>query len=279
MATPNLQAVKRRVESATGLGFHVAGQTGPDGFSASVRPLGFERLHGFAVEVSLGYRSVSARFAPDTFAGDVVGLMAASPPEQRSEFCALAREVHSKGSVLLELDGRLADAAESTLWPERWDVLRLEMEWGPLELDSSTVDAVVAEAALAITSLVLTLLPLEILELDQVFLGQEEGAEYRTTGRGYERSPANRAACIALKGSKCAACGLDMAARYGHLGEGYIHVHHGTPVSQMGPDYVVDIEKDLFPLCPNCHSMVHKESPPVTIEALVGVLRRLSNDR
>jgi predicted HNH restriction endonuclease len=36
----------------------------------------------------------------------------------------------------------------------------------------------------------------------------------------------------------------------------------------MGEEYRLNPKTDLVPLCSNCHSMVHTESPPITPEKL-----------
>jgi predicted HNH restriction endonuclease len=89
----------------------------------------------------------------------------------------------------------------------------------------------------------------------------------------YERDPNARAACIAHYGARCQVCGLDFATRYGSRGEGFIHVHHlATLASGEGRTRQVDPVRDLRPVCPNCHVMLHRVDPPSTIEELRGVL-------
>lgn len=80
----------------------------------------------------------------------------------------------------------------------------------------------------------------------------------------YERSPQARRICLAHHGTSCAACGFSFEAVYGPEGEGFIHVHHLTPVSQLGPGYELDPIGDLVPLCPNCHYMAHRRPVPYT---------------
>jgi len=104
--------------------------------------------------------------------------------------------------------------------------------------------------------------------------GFPEGALTRILVNKYERSPKNRAACIAHYGACCLACGFDFNAQYGPLANGYIHVHHLTPISQLGPDYVINPTQELVPLCPNCHAMAHLKDPPFTVEEL----RQMVND-
>jgi hypothetical protein len=87
-----------------------------------------------------------------------------------------------------------------------------------------------------------------------------------------ERSGPAREACIAAHGLKCAVCGFDFAAVYGDLGAGFIHVHHCKPVSLE--ERPVDPVAEMRPLCPNCHAMVHRQDPPLSIERLRSILGR-----
>ena len=52
--------------------------------------------------------------------------------------------------------------------------------------------------------------------------------------------------------------GIDFEKAYGDIGKGFIHVHHLIPLHSIGKEYVVDYKKDLIPVCPNCHSMIHR---------------------
>jgi len=126
------------------------------------------------------------------------------------------------------------------------------------------------------------LLPdLEAGEVDYYFFekGLPEGAVSRVLVNKYERNPKNRIACLKHYGSSCIVCGFDFGIQYGEFASDFIHVHHLIPVSQMGTDYVVDPVKDLVPLCPNCHSAVHLENPPISPEKLKERLfdRKLNN--
>ena len=74
----------------------------------------------------------------------------------------------------------------------------------------------------------------------------------------YERNPNARRKCIERYGSRCAICGIDFGERYGEYARGFIHVHHLRPLHTIGEGYEVDPEKDLIPVCPNCHAMIHR---------------------
>ena len=95
-----------------------------------------------------------------------------------------------------------------------------------------------------------------------------EGGERRMNVKNYERNHKARAMCVAKYGAHCRVCGFDFGEVYGDIGEGFIHVHHLTPISQIGANYRINPEKDLLPVCPNCHAMLHKNNPPLAVEEL-----------
>lgn len=95
-----------------------------------------------------------------------------------------------------------------------------------------------------------------------------EGAKKEITVNSYERNREARNMCIAVHGCKCAVCGMDFEKVYGEIGKGFIHVHHIVPISSIGKEYKLDPVKDLIPVCPNCHAMLHRSDPPHTIEEL-----------
>lgn len=101
-----------------------------------------------------------------------------------------------------------------------------------------------------------------------------EGAVKTVTVNVYERNDAARRACIAHYQAKCFVCELVFPERYGGLGEGFIHVHHLKPMAEIGEEYEIDPVKDLRPVCPNCHAMLHYDrNPPYTIEEMRARLR------
>lgn len=99
-----------------------------------------------------------------------------------------------------------------------------------------------------------------------------EGAKKEIVVNRYERSREARDKCIAVNGCKCAVCGMDFEKVYGEIGRGFIHVHHIVPISSIGKEYKLDPVKDLVPVCPNCHAMLHRKEPPHTIQELKEML-------
>lgn len=68
----------------------------------------------------------------------------------------------------------------------------------------------------------------------------------------------------------CEACGFDFQETYGELGEHYIEAHHLDPLSgRDGVNEPTSIE-DFAMLCANCHRMIHRRTPCLTVEELIG---------
>jgi len=106
---------------------------------------------------------------------------------------------------------------------------------------------------------------------DEVFL---EGARSKTQGETIERSAAARQACLKIYGLNCAVCEFNFEKLYGPHGYGFIHVHHLNPISATSGEYIVNPEKDLRPVCPNCHAMLHRGQgrEPLSISQLQNMM-------
>ncbi|WP_017305457.1 HNH endonuclease [Spirulina subsalsa] len=101
-----------------------------------------------------------------------------------------------------------------------------------------------------------------------------EGAVRQVSVNAYERDSKARQKCIDYYGTSCSVCSFNFGEFFGELGEGFIHVHHLRPISEIGEEYEVDPVKDLRPVCPNCHAMIHSHRPPLKIEELQALLHR-----
>ena len=71
----------------------------------------------------------------------------------------------------------------------------------------------------------------------------------------------------------CEVCGFDFKKNYGELGEKFIEAHHIKPVSQMTENEKTSID-DIVMVCSNCHSMIHRKKPWLTIDKLKTILRK-----
>ncbi|MFI5819117.1 HNH endonuclease [Streptomyces rishiriensis] len=107
----------------------------------------------------------------------------------------------------------------------------------------------------------LHLIPPQLDEVDETGASALEGRLLTRWALFHERSPKLRDQKIAQvrRGGgplRCEVCGFDFARTYGDLGEGYIEVHHVTPLHVSGTrETRLD---DLACVCANCHRMCHK---------------------
>lgn len=70
-----------------------------------------------------------------------------------------------------------------------------------------------------------------------------------------------------LQGYTCRVCGFNFEERYGALGREFIHAHHLTPLSELaGRPTHLDPATDFAVVCANCHSMIHRRMPYLTID-------------
>lgn len=73
-------------------------------------------------------------------------------------------------------------------------------------------------------------------------------------------------------GGVCQICGFNFADVYGELGEGYCEVHHLNPLSERSDqEWSEGLRTSLDEvavLCANCHRMVHRKRPALSLEEL-----------
>lgn len=277
MGLPDPALIAQRLGTLYGLRFSGSPELIEGGLFPVIRPDDLARPNGFGVVVARTPRQVEASFRMDSFARGLLRHMADSDDVARATFAALVTRVLAEGfQVTVGVNGnRLEDPA---LLPDG--------EWLGFELDccrrlpagktgTGTVHEQAFAAASACMGLILSLLPIEDISewVAGVETGLPEGARLRVEMNRYERNPLNRAACIAHHGARCQACGLEFRHVYGALGAGFIEVHHRIPVSAMGGSYRIDPLRDLVPVCSNCHAMLHRQDPPLTVEELRSLVK------
>lgn len=84
-----------------------------------------------------------------------------------------------------------------------------------------------------------------------------EGSLRQVTVNRYERNQLARRRCLEVHGTVCCVCRIDLATIYGPTADGLVHVHHLVPLADVGDSSKVDPERDLIPVCPNCHAVIH----------------------
>ncbi|WP_158945324.1 HNH endonuclease [Granulicella sp. S190] len=114
---------------------------------------------------------------------------------------------------------------------------------------------------------------------EEVDLSEEysEGAIFQVAVNRFERDLSARAKCIEHHGPRCQACGFDFEMTFGAIGKGFIHVHHLIQLSDIRSTYVVNPIDDLIPVCPNCHAILHKRSPPYSLFELRCLLQSVKD--
>ncbi len=69
---------------------------------------------------------------------------------------------------------------------------------------------------------------------------------------------------------ECEACSFDFGVVYGEHGRDYCEVHHRIPLHESGQT-TTKLE-DLAILCANCHRMIHRRNPWLTVEGLAELI-------
>lgn len=68
----------------------------------------------------------------------------------------------------------------------------------------------------------------------------------------------------------CQVCSFSFVDTYGEIGHGFIEAHHIFPISQLIEETATKIE-DLALVCSNCHRMLHRRRPWLTIDNLKAI--------
>ena len=93
-------------------------------------------------------------------------------------------------------------------------------------------------------------------------------------GEAYKREVLFRARNRALIQAKkqdsdyrCEKCGLSFYEIYGDIGKNFIIAHHLEPISFRREPSKTTLD-DIVLLCANCHAMVHRKQPPLSVNDL-----------
>lgn len=213
--------------------------------------------------------------APQKNAGAILNDMAHADNSQRKIFFQYIDVLNSEKAKISFSVNNNPITNEKT-WPENWRFFKCRMDLIPIPEVSGEeeLSSFLAEWLIHGIALILSLLTVEEEVPCSDLTPEQEGEAKEIKSKRYERSRVNREICLAHKGYSCYACGFNFLERYGQLGKDYIEVHHTTPVSAMGDNYKIDIDRDLVPVCSNCHSMIHRKNPPLSIEELKDIISK-----
>ena len=90
-----------------------------------------------------------------------------------------------------------------------------------------------------------------------------EGGSRQVVGTRYERDAVNRRKAIEFHGTSCSVCQFNFGKTFGSHGVGFIEVHHAKPLGAQNGPHLVDPQTELFPVCANCHRMIHRKKDDV----------------
>ncbi|MEV4762548.1 HNH endonuclease [Micromonospora chokoriensis] len=124
-----------------------------------------------------------------------------------------------------------------------------------------------------------TELAMDLLEPDVDELSAREGGLALRAHFRRERDPKLRRRKLADAKRRgmpiaCEACGFDFGRFYGERGRDYIECHHRTPLHVTGETETK--LTDLALICSNCHRMIHRMRPWLTVEALAELVKSRS---
>ena len=274
------RALAEVVSTETGLGFVGSeGRTSEGVRWLELIPAGHPAGQTFAIRVEIGWRRIDVRFRLGNFASELMSSVRSADESGRCVFRAVLDACSNAGAdVVLNLNGATRSHKDDAVWDESWRSFWFAVGKGMLAINEGNDAAdmhLIEEWTTRVAAAVIALLPVEE-NIEESFDAHSlpEGAKMRIEVNRYERDRRNRAAALAIHGHWCMACGTDMAERYGPVAEGLIEVHHVVPVSEVGHGYIIDPGSDLVPLCPDCHSVAHRRSPPYSIKELQNMLRR-----
>lgn len=242
-------------------------------------PQGHPESQTFQLVAHLGWRSVEVVFEQGAFSADLIGAMGRADDSGQQVFRAVIEAVIADGAtVIIKVNDVRHEIIDAPIWEHPWRTFFFSFRKGQIAFGEKLApleDDVLLQWASRAAAAVVALLPLEPSvageSADDPAL--PEGALQRVEVNRYERDRRNRAAALAIHGFACKACGHFLSDIYGEPGVDFIEVHHVTPVSEMGAGYLVNPRNDLIPLCPNCHGITHRRSPPYSVAEIQKMIR------
>ncbi len=110
----------------------------------------------------------------------------------------------------------------------------------------------------------------------------EEGVRYQAERSFFHRNPHLAEEAKRQNGCKCQACGFDFVSAYGDPGENFAEVHHLNPLSERPSEEwtqeILSSVADVAVLCANCHRMIHRRKPALSIDQLKAILLEPSSN-
>jgi 5-methylcytosine-specific restriction enzyme A len=71
----------------------------------------------------------------------------------------------------------------------------------------------------------------------------------------------------------CEVCGFDFVSHYGIRGKGFIECHHTKPLASVPEGHTTHVD-ELALVCANCHRMIHRAKPWLSVSELKSLINR-----
>jgi len=118
-------------------------------------------------------------------------------------------------------------------------------------------------------------IPFDEISSDQEY---QEGRRLSKERKLFQRNPKLANDAKAKYGYKCTVCEFNFEEKYGEVGANYIECHHLNPLSErdeleISSKTTLD---DVRVVCSNCHRMIHRRRPALSIEELKTMIQQAS---
>ena len=265
----NLQKIKNNLLEIYQIDFDVSSESDD---ILVIRPCDLDKGKGFYICIEKDWKRLDGKVVFEDLSRKLLHSLSYPSKDSIKRFITLFDNSRKKGfsSKLKINDSSLTDIEKLLNTDSLWNNFSLEVSIKYIK-NNESLNSELISLSEDIVGLMLSLMEIE--EKNNKFsdlhsIGLPEGAMEKVLVNKYERNKINRKCCLDHYGYECQVCKIKFEEQYGDIGKNFIHVHHITPVSKLGPSYVINPIDDLVPVCPNCHSMIHKKNPPFTINEL-----------
>lgn len=231
-----------------------------------------EELFEVVITIKQEVRAI-IEITPQRYAARMLNEMQNADESKKRIFLEYLRLVQGRAKTDFLLNQIPRSEDDSDFWREDWKQFRLRTTQILDEINKASDEYLIEWAKIAVGSM-MSLLTVESIGKENQNERFSEGKISQSLVNRYERNPANRELCLAVNGYICKICNFDFEKKYGDIGHNFIHVHHIEMVSSFGGEYYLDPIKDLIPVCPNCHAMLHRKNPPIMPEDLKAIIKR-----
>ncbi|MBR4344166.1 MAG: HNH endonuclease [Lachnospiraceae bacterium] len=228
----------------------------------------------FEVKIYLRQRiRLIVEIEPQKYSASMMESINKADVGKRAVFLQYVELIRRKGAKIeFYINKQPRNVLDEQTWNEAWNSFRIRATQiiDEMTIDNLELELMIDWSRLAV-GLLLSLLEIENKEEKQYF----EGRVYQVTQNRYERNPVNRELCLSANGYSCKICGFNFEETYGEIGHEFIHVHHIEMVSSFGGEYCLDPVNDMIPVCPNCHAMLHRKTPPYMPEEIREIIKNM----